>query len=370
MRDSFRFAIISDPHVALPHTIWNHPDRFHLVEVSIPTLEVILERLSQLELDCLLLPGDLTQHGEIENHRWLAHRLAQLPYPVYLVPGNHDVPQIEGNTQRIGLADFSRYYSNFGYADPNQLYYTAELQPGLRLIGLNSNYFDASGDQIGYLDAEQLEWLRQTLAQAPQDFHLVMIHHNLVEHLPGQSTHPLGRRYMLSNAPQVRSVLQEFGVQLVFTGHLHAQDIACENGLYDITTGSLVSYPHPYRILELSRGNQGNRWLQIESGRVQAIPGWDTLQTTSRNFLGSRSLPFMLQLLTNPPVSLPMEEAKALAPKLEYFWADIADGDAMFDFSHFPPIARQYFESFGAVNQNGYWYFIDNHITLALESTK
>ncbi|WP_088891809.1 hypothetical protein [Leptolyngbya ohadii] len=31
----FRFGIISDPHIALPHTIWDSPHRFHLVEVSI-----------------------------------------------------------------------------------------------------------------------------------------------------------------------------------------------------------------------------------------------------------------------------------------------------------------------------------------------
>jgi len=32
---NFRFAVVSDLHIALPHTIWNHPSRFHLVEVSI-----------------------------------------------------------------------------------------------------------------------------------------------------------------------------------------------------------------------------------------------------------------------------------------------------------------------------------------------
>ncbi len=89
---NFRFAIVSDLHIALPHTIWNHPSRFHLVEVSIPAFESVLRHLTQLDLDFLLLPGDLTQHGEPENHAWLQQRLAQLPFPVYVVPGNHDVP--------------------------------------------------------------------------------------------------------------------------------------------------------------------------------------------------------------------------------------------------------------------------------------
>lgn len=78
----FRFAIISDPHIALPHTIRQIPNRFHLVEVSIPVFEAILADLAEADLDFLLLPGDLTQHGERENHEWLVNRLRQLPFPV------------------------------------------------------------------------------------------------------------------------------------------------------------------------------------------------------------------------------------------------------------------------------------------------
>ena len=48
------FAIIGDPHVGLPHTLHEHPHRFHLIEVSIPALEQILEHLIGLNLDFLL----------------------------------------------------------------------------------------------------------------------------------------------------------------------------------------------------------------------------------------------------------------------------------------------------------------------------
>jgi 3',5'-cyclic AMP phosphodiesterase CpdA len=70
-----RFAVVSDLHIGLPHTLYDHPTRFHLIEVSIPALENVFQHLSQLDLDFLLLPGDLTQHGEPENHIWLRNRL-------------------------------------------------------------------------------------------------------------------------------------------------------------------------------------------------------------------------------------------------------------------------------------------------------
>ncbi len=276
----FRFAVVSDLHIALPHTIWDHPTRFHLVEVSIPALEIVLEHLAQLELDFVLLPGDLTQHGEPDNHAWLQERLLKLPFPAYVIPGNHDVPSLLPDGHSIGLADFPHYYRKFGYDNPEQLYYTHELLPGVRLIGLNSNSF-AQGQQIGRLDDSQLDWLREVLA-ATDEFVLVMVHHNVVEHLPNQSRHELGQRYMLENAVELLQLLREFRVQLVFTGHLHVQDIAHAQGVYDITTGSLVSYPHPYRVLQFHQEQHGRNWLQIESHRVESLPKLPDLQQISR----------------------------------------------------------------------------------------
>jgi 3',5'-cyclic AMP phosphodiesterase CpdA len=363
---NFRFGVVSDLHIGLPHTIWDHPSRFHLVEVSIPALELILEHLKQQELDFLLLPGDLTQHGEQENHAWLQKRLSELPFPVYVVPGNHDVPNLLPDEHLIGLKDFPYYYRQFGYNNPEQLYYSCEVLPGVQLIGLNSNQFDHSGKQLGRLDEQQLAWLEQVLIESKDKLVLVMVHHNVVEHLPGQAHHPLGHRYMLDNAPVLLKILSSAGVKLVFTGHLHVQDIACYQGVYDITTGSLVSYPHPYRILQLRTDSQGKRWLEIESHHIESVPGWENLPQISREWMGDRSGPFMVKLLTTEPLSLPVVDAEKLAPSLRYFWANIAAGDALFDFPDFPPAVRRYFDTFSATTKDGKPALIDNHATLLL----
>lgn len=363
----FRFAIVSDPHIALPHTIWDHPGRFHLVEVSIPALEGILDHLSALDLDFLLLPGDLTQHGEPDNHRWLADRLARLPFPAYVIPGNHDVISPQATATAIGLSDFPYYYRHCGYANPEQLYYTCELLPGVRLIALNSNQFDGEGNQVGRMDEAQLQWLAAVLATLdPDELVLVMIHHNVLEHIPGQSRHGMGRRYMLENAPVLLELLRSAGVQLLFTGHLHVQDIAHQAGMYEITTGSLVSYPHPYRVLTLHRDRHGQSWLEVESHRVRQVPDLVHLQNHSREWMGDRSLGFMVRLLTEPPLNLPPGEATAIAPDLRYFWADIADGDALFEFPHLPLPVQRYIRRFSAVTDEGTLALIDNAVALQL----
>jgi 3',5'-cyclic AMP phosphodiesterase CpdA len=338
----FRFAIASDLHIALPQTIWDHPSRFHLVEYSIDALENILAEFEQLELDFLLLPGDLTQHGEAANHEWLSQRLAQLPYPVYVIPGNHDVPTSES------LAKFAPYYAKCGFDNPGQLYYSHEILPGVRLIGLNSNLFDQDGYQSGCLDAEQLTWFEAELAKDAAQLTLVMIHHNIVEHMPEQASNPLGKRYMLDNAEALCQLLHRYGIQLVFTGHLHVQDIAYSDRykLFDITTGSTVSYPHPYRILNYHRDDQGSATLQITSHRIKSLPGQPDFLHFSREWMGDRSAPFISRLLTDPPLCLSPELAAALVPQLRYFWADLADGDAKFSFPNFPGPAREFLEAF------------------------
>jgi len=346
MHLDFRFAVISDLHIALPQTVWPHPQRLHWVEVSIPALERVLEHLCRLDLDFLLIPGDLTQHGEPENHAWLAQRLAQLPFPVYVIPGNHDIPIATGSDTAIHPAEFPDYYRQFGYQDSEQLYYTCEVLPGVRLIGLNSNQFDRQGQQLGRLERTQLQWLERVLAMATEDLILVMIHHNVVEHFPDQARHPLGRRYMLRNAPVLLNLLQRAGVQLVFSGHLHVQDISWAQGVYDITTGSLVSYPHPYRILQVRSNGPEQPQLQIESKYVASIPGWPDLQQSSRELMGERSISFMRRFLSEPPFSLSAAEASRLAPSLRDFWATIAAGNPDFHFSHFPQPLRDYFENF------------------------
>lgn len=373
---NFKFAVVSDLHIALPHTIWDAPHRFHLVEVSIPAFEQILEQLVADQPDFLLLPGDLVQHGERENHQWLANRLAQLPFPAYVVPGNHDVPRKEGTLagdkrteDRIALADFPQIYQQFGYADSKQLYYRQEIFPDVHLIGLNSNTFDEYGEQIGtgFINEEQFSWLDAQLKELTGKFVMVMVHHNVLEHLPNQAKSKLGQRYMIKNAPELVLRLQAAKVPLAFTGHLHVQDIAKSDEFYAITTGSLVSYPHPYRLMSVSTNEQGQRQLTVETRRIESVAKWPTLQQTSKEWMGDRSFPFIQRLMTDPPLSLSPQQAENYAPYIKDFWATVAAGDAWFDYDKLPEKVQRFFRQFNAIGEDGKEKFIDNNTVLLLK---
>jgi DNA repair exonuclease SbcCD nuclease subunit len=363
----FRFGILSDPHIAVPSTIHYHPSRFHRVEISIPAIEQVLSHFEAMGVDFVLIPGDLTQDGEPENHQWLGQRLQRCPFPVYVLPGNHDIPTLTQSDRTIAAADFPHYYRYAGYADPSRLYYHQEILPQVHLIALNSNCFDDQEQPIGAIDLEQWHWLEQTLDQCRDRLTLVALHHNVIEHLPGQTQHELGRRYMIQDAPKLLNLLQSAGIQLIFTGHLHVQDLAQEGDIYEITTGSLVSYPHPYRLIEMETNEDGGWTVHIQSFRVETLPDFLDLQHQSRQWMGDRFEPFMLRLLTAPPLSLDPQQVSVHLPHLRYFWADVAAGDGMFDYPDFPDHARQFFRSCGAINSQGQPLRRDNHARLQLK---
>ncbi len=370
MSFNFRFGIASDLHIAVEETIFHHPKRFHLVEVSIPSFKQVIEHFKSLDLDFLLLPGDLTQDGEPENHQWLSDYLQTLPFPVYVIPGNHDIPTISGENPGKNPAiphdKFPHYYSHCGYEKSNKLYYTTELRPHVQLVALNSNIFDENGKQLGCIDEEQLQWLENLLPTLQDQLVLVMIHHNVIEHFPGQADHAISKRYMLDNAPRLKKLLNAYGVRCILTGHLHIQDIAKEGNLYEITTGSLVSYPHPYRVIEVKGESRDIMHVDIQSHWVKTVPGWEDLLHFSREWMGDRADPFMIKLLTQPPLNLSAEEAKKFVPDLRYFWADIAQGDAAFSFPHFPPQVRAFFEKFSEQEKRNIHQIGDNHTRLHL----
>lgn len=347
-----RFGVISDPHITLPHTVPPGRSSFLLTDVSLAAFEIAVKHLAELGIDFLLIPGDLTRDGEVDNHCWLRDTLAGLPFPAYVIPGNHDVPipQRDTTTQGggiIGWHEFPRYYQGAGYSETDQLYYTCSLAAGLRLIALNSNQFDAQGKQVGCLDEAQLGWLTQVLADIPKDeLILVMVHHNLLEHWPGQGKHPMGLRYMLDNRRALLDLLHQTQVSCVFTGHLHVQDIAYKKGLYEITTGALVSYPHPYRLIELTSQENGGWAMDIQSFRVKATANYPDLQTYSRQWMGDRSAPFLIRFLMAPPLNLDEATAQTLVPALKDFWPQIAAGDPQVNLPDLPENWQPFFARF------------------------
>jgi 3',5'-cyclic AMP phosphodiesterase CpdA len=295
-----RFAVIADPHLYDPALGLSGPafeaalaEDAKLLAHGPALLAAVTERLLATgpRPAFLLVAGDLTKDGELDSHRLAAaalDRLADAGIPVYVVPGNHDIANPEAaryhgtrSTPVAGLdaAGFARLYARFGYAgalarDPHSLSYVADPAPGYRLLAIDScRYGEGAARRIdaGRLRPETLAWLVGQLRRARAEGRtvLAMMHHGLVEHMVGQGEHV--PELLVDDWDTVARTLAGEGLKLVFTGHGHSQDITRRDWdgqrfLVDVQTGSLVSYPNPYRVVS----QDGDR-LAIRSHRIDDL---------------------------------------------------------------------------------------------------
>jgi len=321
-----RFMVFSDPHLydgsrlgldtkAAMQAVSR--ERKLLLE-SATILEGMVGTVLAAKPDFVLIPGDLTKDGELQNHLSLAEKLLPLYHAgikVFVVPGNHDVlnprarqflPGKEVLTPGVSPAQFAQIYEHSGYGqalfrDTQSLSYVAEPVNGLWLLAIDScdyrnNMASARARTGGYMNQQTVSWVESMLELANQRRKAVIImqHHGIVEHFPAQAR--FMPQYLVDNWHEIGSMYAAWNVQFVFTGHFHANDVVMKSWnkddyqaraalgrqLYDIETGSLVTYPVMYRSCEFS----DNASLVINSKPLELpaieLPGGKTLVAYTR----------------------------------------------------------------------------------------
>ena len=305
-----RFAVIADPHLFDVATSSPGP-AFQREVGSGPKLhaesrQILARALADIAAerpDFLIVCGDLTRDGERSAHELAATMLGALDaagVPVLVVPGNHDVlnpgaARFSGDASEpvAGVApeEFAAIHAGLGYGealerDPASLSYVAEPVPGLRVLALDACWYrDGPGSPRtdGSLSRATRSWAVRALERARADgaAAIVLLHHAVVPHFTGMESKLDG--YLLEGHRSAARLLAAAGVRLAFTGHGHAQDVVRgttpEGPLWDVETGSLITWPNPWRLVEIGPGGT----VGISSRRVPALEGpGDTFAADSR----------------------------------------------------------------------------------------
>ena len=314
---NLRIAVMSDLHYLSPDMIADTEDFEHafnsdrkLLKESSSVLHEMLERVRADKPDILLVSGDLTKDGEQECHAALAKQLQQLQQDIpglkiYVINGNHDIRNYNAknfNTAdgkavpatRTHPEDFKRIY-DFVYSDPTviatftpaagneagSLSYVARPVEGLTVIAMdtcryssdNTSNGDDEHETSGAISADLEKWvIEQTAAaKARGDLVIGLEHHGLVPHFDVQPT--ILPMYLVNGYERIAQEYADAGMSVVFTGHMHAVDIAAMttkagNTFYDIETGSALTYPCPVRFVDLRRstvGGETNTYMSVST---------------------------------------------------------------------------------------------------------
>lgn len=214
-------------------------------------------------IEYVLISGDMADNGKTrpEDHRTVAAKLEKFEQEtgkdVFVIDGNHDVGEGENITT---LELFKEIYANLGYdkaltVAENDCSYTADLGAKYRLIALDS--CDPSVSTEDGMTNDKIEWVHtQAEAALEEGRHpILMMHHNLLDHLPLQRI--LSHDFIVRNHLATAELFADWGIKVVLTGHEHCSDATSYtsglgNTIYDFATTSLTMYPLQFRTFEFT----------------------------------------------------------------------------------------------------------------------
>jgi 3',5'-cyclic AMP phosphodiesterase CpdA len=354
-----RFAVLSDLHYFSPELLiegdafqeYLDHDRKMLKEGP-ETLDAALDEIKRIDLDFVIICGDLTKDGEDASHRQVAEKLKNLQEtgtPVFVVPGNHDINNCEshrynGNAVEpvpsVSPEEFAHIYRACGYGaalhkDPDSLSIIVEPVEGLWLFALDScRYRENLENQHpltdGAFSPASLLWIEEKLIEAIQNEKAVIgfMHHGVLEHYSSNEEHY--GDYLLDDFPYVSEMMAAYGMRFIFTGHYHAQDITLarwpESGignhfLLDIETGSLVTYPVPWRLVQIK-----DQKMSVASYRIKSIDSHPyDFQNFAEQFLRQGTILLANEALTGYGVT--EDDQKLLSPQIATAYIAHVQGD-------------------------------------------
>ena len=177
---TFKYAFVTDTHV------------------GIGTGEEDLRRTvadinQQADLDFILVTGDVTEMGTLEEVKLAKEILSKLSKPVYVIPGNHDTGWSES-----GGVDFLNQFGDDKFTFDHK---------GYRFIACASGPYVRMSD--GHIPRDATVWLENLLKNTPKEMPLVFINHYPVDN-------------SLDNWYEATDRIKKYNIQYAICGHGHS----------------------------------------------------------------------------------------------------------------------------------------------------
>ena len=298
-----KMVVLSDPHVMAPEllvsegTAWTTylNGQRKLVDYSQRLFDDMIVRIKRdLRPGLVLISGDLTKDGEQVSHEYVTSKLDELRaigIKTLVIPGNHDrgsnsdAVYYDGESTTAATVAtnewFATQYANYGY-------------------GVSS---EREGTTLTYacnVSETTLDWVveKATAARASGKKVIAMMHHPLMPHFAGVDN--FVSTAVVGNYETVRNTLADAGIRVVFTGHFHTSDIAKDwnadmtREIYDVNTGSLISYPCDYREVTMSADFTDMAITTGHSTAIASETAKERLNTAVKNQIAAKGMAYSL----------------------------------------------------------------------------
>lgn len=190
--------------------------------------EQIVREAYDLKPDLLVISGDFVQRADIASQwRMIKAFVKQLPEPLLVVAGNHDVPLY--NVHERLFAPYRRYRRQIT-SNLNPVF----ERPGLQVVGgCTAHGLTIDG---GYLSPEQITIMEAAFQKAaPGTCKVAVLHHHVVNP-PGS-----GDRRKISNAEDAVRLFDRCDVELLLCGHIHVSYVGTTlDVIPDVRQGTII----------------------------------------------------------------------------------------------------------------------------------
>ena len=273
------FWVISDTHL-IADSLHDHGQAFSQMQKTSQgkdlyyqetALSAFVRMAQKKKPTAIIVTGDVTFNGE----RVSAEKFAEIFKPLeetqlLVLPGNHDIydgwaREFRGKKQyyagqispRMWRNIFKTSYKNAVSVDDKSLAYSVQLNPNYLLILADSNDYGkeeatTAPATTGFLGREQRRWIKAQLQYASENNLQVIfcMHHNLYAHNPA-----VNKGYVVDDYRELRKLLAQYNVKLVFSGHIHAQNIMLPQDpcpATEVVTASFCSNDQGYGVVKVS----------------------------------------------------------------------------------------------------------------------
>ncbi|WYK01741.1 hypothetical protein A5821_002878 [Enterococcus sp. 7F3_DIV0205] len=304
-KEAIEFWVVSDPHY-IDKSLTDSGIAFKKIKQTAAGKELdfqkeswqaFIDKAIKQKPEMLIITGDLTLNGEKVSAEKLAELLKQLTdkgINVFVIPGNHDindgwarkfVGDQQEKTEVISIADFKKIFADFGYQnatsyDKSSLSYSVSVNQRYNFLFLDSNIYpedsqpQTSPTTGGTIRGKTMKWVKKQLKKAKEEKKktVVFLHHNIFAH-----NELLSNGFVLNNAEEFKKVLADYQVPIVFSGHIHAQDIMTEtvndHPLTEIVSSSFSIAPQGYGVVTLN-GNSFDYQKQENTHKIPQVENY------------------------------------------------------------------------------------------------
>lgn len=196
----------------------------------------------QKDLDFVMLTGDLIDKPFEKELKAVLPHLEKINVPWYFAFGNHDRCVGGYLTTSVYLDMLKSSNKDFTF---KKAYYSFEPKKGYRVIVLD-NIITNEITSNGYIDPEQMKWLKKELDKSKDDTVLIFMHVPVIEPFASPN-------HKLRNATELMSLIESYKNPIgVFQGHYHATKITQHDNVLYVSTPALVSYPNAFRTITVN----------------------------------------------------------------------------------------------------------------------